>query len=306
MIKDLKKYLLKIKYCPICSSKKITNIGIINSNRDDLNNLFNLLQCLNCNHRFLSKFPKEKFLNKLYLNNSDYVFGHTADENIKKEKFIEKKFKNILAYNDHWIFNYIKKEKKGRYLEIGPGLCNLYKAFYSIGWKCEGVELQSWIKAPGIVNSINKIKKEKKDIVVMLDVLEHSANPIKLLKSISKKHKISGKLFLCYPNSGSFKSKILRTKWPMVSPLGHINFFSKKSTLIMLKKCGYEPILIKSYSFVIFRRLFRNAIKLPFKIIIDILKFNFLNIYKRLFELILNILDLMNGDQIKVVAKRIK
>ena len=74
----------------------------------------------------------------------------------------------------------------------------------------------------------------------------------------------------------------------------------------MLKKCGYEPILIKSYSFVIFRRLFRNTIKLPFKIIIDILKFNFLNIFKRLFELILNILDLMNGDQIKVVAKRIK
>ena len=140
----------------------------------------------------------------------------------------------------------------------------------------------------------------------MLDVLEHSTNPIKLLKSISKKHKISGKLFLSYPNSDSFKSKILRTKWPMVSPLAHINFFSKKSTLIMLKKCGYEPILIKSYSFVIFRRLFRNTIKLPFKIIIDILKFNFLNIFKRLYELILNILDLMNGDQMKVVAKKIK
>ena len=35
----------------------------------------------------------------------------------------------------------------------------------------------------------------------MLDVLEHSANPIKLLKSISKKY--------CYPNSDSFKSKII-------------------------------------------------------------------------------------------------
>ena len=57
----------------------------------------------------------------------------------------------------------------------------------------------------------------------------------------------------------------------------------------MLKKCGYEPILIKS--------IVKDE---------DILKFNFLNIYKRLFELILNILDLMNGDQIKVVAKRIK
>ena len=50
MIKDLKKYLLKVKQCPICSSKKSTNIGIINSNHDDLNNLFNLLQCLNCNN----------------------------------------------------------------------------------------------------------------------------------------------------------------------------------------------------------------------------------------------------------------
>ena len=40
MIKDLKKYLLKVKQCPICSSKKSANIGIINSNHDDLNNLF--------------------------------------------------------------------------------------------------------------------------------------------------------------------------------------------------------------------------------------------------------------------------
>ena len=61
MIKDLKKYLLKIKYCPICSSKKITNIGIINSNRDDLNGLFNLLQCLNCTTGFYSNFPKKSF-----------------------------------------------------------------------------------------------------------------------------------------------------------------------------------------------------------------------------------------------------
>ena len=31
MVKDLKKYLLKVKQCPICSSKKSANIGIINS-----------------------------------------------------------------------------------------------------------------------------------------------------------------------------------------------------------------------------------------------------------------------------------
>ena len=56
----------------------------------------------------------------------------------------------------------MKKSKIGNYLEIGPGYCSLFKTFRNHGWKCEGYELQTWIKDKGIVHKPSKIKKTKK------------------------------------------------------------------------------------------------------------------------------------------------
>ena len=73
----------------------------------------------------------------------------------------------------------------------------------------------------------------------------------------------------------------------------------------MLEKAGYKILVIKDYSFVEFRRLIRNFIKLPIFILKDIFQLNLKNIYYRIIELFLNILDLINGDQLKVIAKKI-
>ena len=74
---------------------------------------------------------------------------------------------------------------------------------------------------------------------------------------------------------------------------------------IRLKKAGFRTVVIKDFSFVEVRRLFRNLIKLPFLILKDIFKFKFKNITNRIFEFYLNFLDLIKGDQLKVVAIKI-
>ena len=192
----------------------------------------------------------------------------------------------------------------GRFFEIGPGLCRLYKTFLSKGWSCQGLEPRSFVKIKGIKKTFNEIKKNN-DIVAAFDVLEHVENPIEILKKINKKMKKKDQIFLTFPHSESFKSKILKEKWQMVVPLAHLHFFSGKSTDIMLKKAGFKTVAIKDFSFVEVRRLFRNLIKLPFLILKDIFKFKFKNITNRLFEFYLNFLDLIKGDQLKVVAIKI-
>ena len=72
----------------------------------------------------------------------------------------------------------------------------------------------------------------------------------------------------------------------------------------MLEKAGYKILVIKDYSFVELRRLIRNIIKLPIFVLKDIFKLNFKNIFYRFIELFLNFLDLINGDQLKVIAKK--
>ena len=293
-------------FCPICKFEELIDRKTIRSKNREIDKIFNLKECKNCNHKFLSKFPKEEFLNELYRNNSKYVFGHDPNEEIEKNKFKNSGFKEISSLKNHWIFNYLDLDTKGEYLEIGPGLCKLYKSFYLKNWICEGIELQPFIKAPGIVNNFEHIKNNSKDIVVALDVIEHTINPIKFLNNINTKLKKNGKLFLTFPNSDSFKSKLLNNKWDMVVPLAHINFFSKKSIEISLKKTNFSLIYIKNYSLANPKRLAKNFLKLPFKLLKDLLFFNFNNFSLRIKEFIICFLDILNGDQMKIIAKKIK
>ena len=292
----LSKNLISIKKCPICQNKKFVKQGIVNGIHQDLKNLCSLIKCKNCKHLFLSKMPKVSFLKKLYKNNSPYVFG---DEHVVN-------FKNDLKLNNnasnHWIYKTMKGQKKGNYLEIGPGTCLLLKTFKKKGWKCEGLELSNWIKTEDVVHNINKIKKSNKEVLVFNDVLEHTADPLSLLKKFSKYQNTGDRLFLSYPNASSFKAKILKNKWNMVVPLAHLNFFSIDSTKILLNKSGYRPLVIRETSMVVYRKLLRHIVRLPLTLIIDLLNLRISNSLKRVFEIILNILDLIKGDQMRVIG----
>ena len=137
------------------------------------------------------------------------------------------------------------------------------------------------------------------------DVLEHVNNPLIYLKKISSIMKKNGKIFLTFPHSQSFKSIYLKDRWSMVAPFGHVNFFSKTSTNIMLKKSKFKIIFIKDFSYVQKKRLVRNIVKLPLYLIKDLIFLNLKSFKLRIEETALNILDLINGDQLKVVAVKL-
>ena len=91
----------------------------------------------------------------------------------------------------------------------------------------------------------------------------------------------------------------------MVAPLAHIHYFSEQSTKIMLNQSGFEILFIKDFSYVEGRRLIKNILKLPLFFLKDLINLEFKNIINRLIEAFLNILDLIKGDQFKVVAKKL-
>ena len=295
--------LRKINKCPICQNSNIRKIATIKSHLKEINNKLDLMKCQNCLHRFISKFPSQIKLNNLYKTDSPLVFGGTDYELDQKKKFITYGFKNIITQNDHWIFKHVNIDK-GKFFEVGPGLCRLYKTFLLKGWTCQGLEPRSFVKLKGIKKNFNQIRNNN-DIVSAFDVLEHVENPIQTLKKINKKMKKNGLIFLTFPHSESLKSKILKEKWPMVAPLSHLHFFSKESTKIMLNKSGFYIVEIEDFSFVEIRRLIRNSFKLPFLFLKDIIKFELQNIFTRVIEFSMNLLDLINGDQLKVVGRKI-
>ena len=296
------KNLIKVINCPICKSEKSLLKGKIRSKIKQIDKYFSLKLCENCNHRYLSEFPETEYLNNLYKTNSNLVFDHDPSEESRKENFKKYGFDNVLPINEHWIFSYINLNNAEEYLEIGPGLCGMYKTFYQKGWECNGIDLQPFIIAPGIVKSLDHINNESKSVAVAFDVLEHTTDPVELLNIINNKMKNDGLLFLTFPNADSFKSRILKSSWGMVVPLAHINFFSKKSLKLALEKSNFEVKHLSNFSLVDPKRLIKNFIKLPTKILLDLIRLDIKSIFSRITEFLLNILDLLNGDQMKVVA----
>ena len=301
MIKDK---LIKNNYCPICKIDNIIDRNQISSKHIELNNIFSLKECKNCGHKFLSEFPNEEYLNQLYSNNSKYVFGHDPSEEAEKENFKLNGFDKVLPDETHWILNFLNIDYRGKYFEVGPGLCRLYKTFFEKNWVCEGLELQPFINAPGIREYINQIENSSKDDAVAIDVIEHVVDPIKFLKNINLKLKKDGMLFLTFPNSDSFKSKILNNRWNMVVPLAHLNFFSKKSITMTLEKTNFVVIYIKNFSLVNRKRLLKNFVRLPFRLLKDLIFFDLRKFKFRLTEFFFCLLDIVNGDQMKIVAKK--
>ena len=94
----------------------------------------------------------------------------------------------------------------------------------------------------------------------------------------------------------------MHAEWNMVVPLAHLNFFSIESTKILLEKCGYQPHVIRETSFVVFKKVLRNILRLPLTLTLDLVNFRIFNIVKRILEIILNILDLIKGDQMHVIG----
>jgi len=126
---NIKKQLYQVLNCPICKKKKFITHGFVNGMHPDLLKLCKLLECKNCKHWFLSKMPKKRIIESLYKKNSEYVLDKEFISNIKKKTFITKTLKLEKLNTNHWIFKFMKNYKKGNYLEIGPGSCNLLKTF---------------------------------------------------------------------------------------------------------------------------------------------------------------------------------
>jgi methionine biosynthesis protein MetW len=99
-------------------------------------------------------------------------------------------------------------------------------------------------------------KKEKFDYILLLDVLEHVANPEKLLLESRKKLNKNGRLIITLPNDYHLLNKIRfvfnkhLTENPF-DPYGHLHYFPIKSG---------EQFLLKN-NFKIFRKIYLAPVK---------------------------------------------
>jgi len=242
--------------CPTCENK--TNKELIYMH----DNGVGFYKCLNCNIEYASPRLVEKELLSLY----------EGDD-----------WKELSAY-DNWSYDYWKENKGHRYplvkqnvelvkkylnkgssiLDVGCDIGLTVKLLEENGFYSEGVEIST------VGATIAKEKTEIKvhnmelksykssiqyDGVLLLDVLEHLYNPIKVLTECGSHMKQGGYIFIHVPHHGGisvrfkkFLHKIgLKKGYKHFGFPAHIYNFDKKSLRAMLKKAGFKTVHYESW-----------------------------------------------------------
>ena len=191
-------------------------------------------------------------------------------------------------------FSLIKKEIRGKILEVGPGNCVYLNRYSKI---CNSITLieptkkyynylkfkNKNIKNIEIKKNFNNLKKNSFDTILYLDVIEHIKDDAKEIKKAYKYLKKNGYLIICVP-AFQFLYSLYDKK------IGHYRRYDKNSFRILLKKCNVKSYNMHYFDFIGFCLIFFSKIFIkdglkdfPLKIKI----WNFLIPISKIFDLIL-------------------
>jgi 2-polyprenyl-3-methyl-5-hydroxy-6-metoxy-1,4-benzoquinol methylase len=249
-----------MKGCPVCNSDDLHLWGVKNG--------YSLHLCKSCTHIFadteskiegsLNELPEEHFraiiTNNMMKNDADYYHHLKAGEQDGLHTNIT--FRNIK--NELRNLNY---NLSGSWLDIGSGSGYLVDQVSKLGWEAVGIEPGGWGQIAAVDKKINIIQgflskdtfSKKFDVISATDVLEHQSTPYEFVDVIKHYVKPDGFIIFSIPFADSLFAKFWKTKWSMVAPPTHCQFFNAKSLGLFATKAGLSIIKIQQYNSTRFR-----------------------------------------------------
>jgi len=222
---------------------------------------FSMLECPNCELKFINPLLDESQLAKYYPSEEYYSYNKksklailyhkiSSDYYSKKNPLI-----NLLFWPFSSLFYHYRLIPGKKLLEIGCGnglQLEFYKKYglKTYGLEPYGSEITEREKKLGIgrknVKTAN-FEKESFDFIVMKEVFEHIPDPKTTLIKIKNWLKKEGKLIIIVPNGESLWAKIFRKNWYGYDIPRHLYTYNPKSLSLMLKKNGFKINKIKNY-----------------------------------------------------------
>lgn len=208
-----------------------------------------------------------------------YWIGAVDPEGNVRNLTKERDFKIKNWYGD--TIGYVNKLKKGRILDVGAGL-GFFLSAISNDFEKHALEVSDFSikfikKNFPEINTIKGFlseeiyKKESFDVIMYYHVIEHVSDPNKELIKLKKLLKKDGILIIGTPNIGSLAAKLFKKNFRLYGH-GHLNLFTKKGLISLLKKHDFKiikkefPYFKTDYAtFKNFLRLFKkNTLSPPF------------------------------------------
>lgn len=239
------------KICPLCNSdntkqffiKKLITDNDYYSNFNGLD--FAHFKCNTCDFVFLPK-PADLELEKYY--ESEYYQSCDYSQQVKQ---LEKLF----AYRVGEIRPYVKGKK---ILDIGCALGFSLKVYSDMNFDAYGMEVsKSAVTAAKQYTRFDVVQQSIEeptpwlndffDAITMFDILEHTSQPQTALKEVYRILRRNGVIYISTLNFDGIGRKLDTLNWPLLSPPGHMSYFSRKTLLYILRSLGFSIIKTRCF-----------------------------------------------------------
>jgi 2-polyprenyl-3-methyl-5-hydroxy-6-metoxy-1,4-benzoquinol methylase len=233
--------------CPLCESPENSPIRILTQEKGKSRKSAILLKCRKCGLLFAEDCASDR--SRLY-DESYWVWDVESGE---AEKMIGETKKTAFAGQLGSLKKHINPEGK-KILDVGTGFGYLLEVANELGFDCHGIDISgkavemSSRKFSGKIVKGNLISADYPngyfDVVSMVDVLEHIADPRETIAEAQRILKPGGLLFIISPNSSSITRLLSGKNWFQYK-YEHILFFNKKSLKFLLEKYSFELLEFK-------------------------------------------------------------
>ena len=234
---------MTVAACPICSGVVFDDVGIVAGTVNPRE--YRLRRCRSCQFVFVSN----PWLEYGLIYSEDYYNGRGADTKLNYVEEVQHPTRTVRRYEWRGVLNRIRTltpvTQQTKWLDYGCGTGGLVEYLRSQAVDAVGFE-QGWcvelLKRNG-TPTIDEADFERNggrfDIVSGIEVIEHTPDPVAVLRSIRRLLKPGGLLFMTTGNAEPFHDRF--TSWRYVTPEVHISYFEPSTLARALEAAEFEP-----------------------------------------------------------------
>ena len=248
--------------CNICEN----SINLIMNNHPGYvkGTSYDIYECKVCKTRSaVGEVNLETDLNRVYdliYNNGKKVPGYNryfslANNILKQEKPFEWLASQGLEYwhvRNHLL---LSSQDSDKILEIGCGFGYLTYAMKKSNYNAIGIDLSKEVIEMAQAQfgegfSNDKIqdfiqKKEKFDLIILTEVIEHIPDPIELIMECKKILSQNGAIFITTPNRSIYTSQLA---WSVEAPPVHLWWFNSTGIFSLAQRCNLKCTILSGTS----------------------------------------------------------
>jgi SAM-dependent methyltransferase len=225
--------------CPLCSSTAVRFYMSKNG--------YSIYACDACALRFVFPLP-----GAVTVYNQDYFTG--AREGFGYTDYDADKIPMIPVFEEYVRRIMRLRPQGGLLFDVGAATGFFMDIAKRFGFAVSGVEIAGFAAevarnkgldvTTGTLADVGEQRASMYDVVTMLDVIEHVADPRAELLRVAGMLKSHGLVVINTPDAGSWYARIMGRGWHLIVPPEHLYYFDRSNMTTLLLECGFRVISV--------------------------------------------------------------